>query len=85
MNRLAIDSLCKRVVALMADIDQISSSLEYLEELDNPVDVLAGAMFAKGYLDGTISISEETVPFIESSENQLINILASLEDAEEDE
>lgn len=84
MKKNEKDQLCARVVALMDSLDEKTDSLEYLEELENPVDILAGAMFAKGHLDGTLTISEATIPFIESTESELAQILEGLEEDEED-
>lgn len=87
MNETEIKTLCTRVNGLIGDLEDYLDPEEFAEQIENYEDVLMGAMIARGYLEGTVEISDITIPFIQASEVALTQAIAEAESdaGEEDE
>jgi len=79
MNETEIKALCTRVNGLVGDLEDYLNPEEFAEQIENYEDVLMGAMIARGYLEGTVEISEITIPFIQASEVSLTQAIAEAE------
>jgi tetratricopeptide (TPR) repeat protein len=79
-NQTAL-TLCKRIVSFMEEIDELNDDsniiLESLENEDNVEDLLAGAMIARGFIEGTILISEQTLVYLQATHDALSDIVGS--------
>jgi hypothetical protein len=85
MNETEIKALCTRVNGLVGDLEDYLDPEQFTEQIENYEDVLMGAMIARGYLEGTVEISEITIPFIQASEVALTQAIAEAESGAGDE
>jgi hypothetical protein len=83
MNEIEIKALCTRVNGLLYELEVHISPEEFIE-IENYEDVLMGAMIARGFLDGTVEISEKTLPFIKASEVALAQAVIEAEGGDDD-
>ena len=72
--------LCSRVNALLTQLEKFEEEyLDVLQGLDfNTEEVITSMMIAKGYLLGDVEISDATIPFIETAEQALTQLLKEL-------
>jgi tetratricopeptide (TPR) repeat protein len=74
-------TLCNEINSMMNEIDELNNDsnpiVDLAENSDNAEDIFAGAMIARGFIEGTISISEETLPYLEATHEALSDILES--------
>jgi len=74
-------TLCNEINSMMKEIDELNNDsnpmVDLAENSDNAEDIFAGAMIARGFIEGTISISEETLPYLEATHEALSDILES--------
>jgi hypothetical protein len=68
------------VNALLVQLEKFEEEyLDVLQGLDfNTEEVITSMMIAKGYLLGDIEISDATIPFIETAEQALTQLLKEL-------
>jgi hypothetical protein len=85
MNETEIKAICTRINGLVSDLEDYISPEEFVEQIENYEEILMGAMIARGFLDGTVEISEKTIPFIKASEVALAQALIEAEGGDEDE
>ena len=84
MNEIDVSKLCTRIVEQIPELNQLTNPSELAEEYENIEEVFMGAMIAKGYLAGTIQISEKTIPFLEATD-KLFSMIVDGEDEDEEE
>lgn len=63
----AAKTLCGEIKAKMDILDVEADDLTFLEWFDEPVDILAGAVIAQGFLQGDVEITETTLPYLEKT------------------
>ena len=80
MDKGHSSELCSRVNALLVQLEKFEEEyLDVLQGLDfNTEEVITSMMIAKGYLLGDIEISDATIPFIETAEQALTQLLKEL-------
>jgi len=84
MNEAQIRDLCARVSSQMDEIDETSDLSSLIDSLEDPDLVLSGAALARGFLNGSVTITEKTIPLIASSEAALAEFLESQDDEEDE-
>ena len=80
MDKVQTSKLCSRVNALLTQLEEFDGEyLEVLQGLDfNTEEIVTSMMIAKGYLLGDVEISDATIPFIETAEQALTQLLKEL-------
>ena len=80
MDKVQTSELCSRVNALLTQLEEFDGEyLEVLQGLDfNTEEIVTSMMIAKGYLLGDVEISDATIPFIETAEEALTQLLKEL-------
>lgn len=80
MDKVQTSELCSRVNALLTQLEEFDGEyLEVLQGLDfNTEEIVTSMMIAKGYLLGDVEISDATIPFIETAEQALTQLLKEL-------
>ena len=80
MDKVQTSELCSRVNALLTQLEKFEEEyLDVLQGLDfNTEEVITSMMIAKGYLLGDVEISDATIPFIETAEQALTQLLKEL-------
>jgi hypothetical protein len=80
MDKVQTSELCSRVNALLVQLEKFEEEyLDVLKGLDfNTEEIVTSMMIAKGYLLGDIEISDATIPFIETAEQALTQLLKEL-------
>lgn len=80
MDKVQISELCSRVNALLTQLEEFDGEyLEVLQGLDfNTEEIVTSMMIAKGYLLGDVEVSDQTIPFLETAELALTQLLKEL-------
>lgn len=67
MNTKVAKSLCININEKLEILEDAGSDISFLEWFDDPIDILAGAVIARGYLDGYVEITDKTLPYLEKT------------------
>jgi hypothetical protein len=80
MDKVQTSELCSRVNALLVQLEKFEEEyLDVLKGLDfNTEEIVTSMMIAKGYLLGDIEISDATIPYLETAEQALTQLLKEL-------
>ena len=84
MNNLEIRVLCEEIQSFTEQIDENSGMGDFINSLDDAEDILMGTMSARGFLEGTVTISETTVPFLKAAHEALALSAGETEDIDEE-
>ena len=67
MNTKTVKSLCLNINDKLEILEGAGSDISFLEWFDEPIDILAGAVIARGYLDGYVEVTDKTSPYLEKT------------------
>lgn len=67
MSTKEIKTLCQKIKEKTDFLDQSGTDISFLEWFDDPIDILAGAVIARGYLEGFVEVSAKTLPYLEKT------------------
>lgn len=84
MNNLEIRVLCEEIQSFTEQIDENSGMGDFINSLDDAEDILMGTMIARGFLEGTVTISKTTVPFLKAAHEALALSAGETEDIDEE-
>jgi len=80
MDKDKVSELCSRVNALLVQLEKFDGEyLDVLKGLDfNTEEIVTSMMIAKGYLLGDVEVSDQTIPYLETAEQALTQLLKEL-------